>query len=56
MEKTKFDWDFICSQGVSVTLNFLAYSLITNAEECFYKVLPKKSISEIWQKEKNTKV
>lgn len=53
MEETRLDWNYIFSKGPLVTLEFLAYAAISFMEEnVLYGLLPKKSISEVWQYEK----
>jgi len=52
MERTRFDWRFLLSQGPQVTLEFITYALIACGEKAVYHLLPKKSLSEVWQYDK----
>jgi hypothetical protein len=52
MEKTKINWKHIFSQGPLVTLEFITYVSIAFGEEAIYRLLPKKTLSEIWQYDK----
>ena len=52
MEKTKINWKYILSQAPLVTLEFIAYASIAFGEETLYRLLPKKTLSEVWQYDK----
>ncbi|MFH0701023.1 MAG: glycosyltransferase family 2 protein [Candidatus Woesearchaeota archaeon] len=49
MEETTINWRYILSQGPLVTLQFLTYVSIAGAEEIVYRIMPKKTLSEVWQ-------
>ncbi len=49
MEETRFNWDYIMAQGPSVTLQFIAHATVLWGEEAIYNLLPKKSLSQVWQ-------
>lgn len=49
MEKTRLNWKYILSQGPLPTLEFLTYAAIAYGEEIVYNLLPKKTLSEVWQ-------
>jgi glycosyltransferase involved in cell wall biosynthesis len=52
MEDTKMDWKYIFSKGPVVSIKFGIYKAITYGEELVYRLLPKKTLSEVWQYEK----
>src|SRR3989344_237266 len=52
MEKTKIDWRHIFSKGPLVTLEFMTYVAIAFGEEALYNLLPKKTMSEVWNYDK----
>jgi len=52
MEETKINWKHIFSQGPIVTLEFITYIAIAFGEEAIYNLLPKKTLSEVWQYDK----
>ena len=52
MEKTRLNWKYIFSQGLRVTLEFITYSSIVFGEKAIYNLLPKKSLSAVWQYDK----
>ena len=49
MEETRINWKHIFSQGPLVTLEFLTYVSVAFGEEAIYRLLPKKTLSEVWQ-------
>lgn len=52
MEETRINWEHIFSKGPKVTLEFMTYVSIAFGEEAIYKLLPKKTLSEVWKYEK----
>lgn len=52
MEETRINWKHIFSQGPLVTLEFITYISIAFGEESIYNLLPKKTLSEVWQYDK----
>jgi glycosyltransferase involved in cell wall biosynthesis len=48
MEETRLDWDFIRSQGLGTTLDFMTYRAISAAEEAVYRARPRRSLADIW--------
>lgn len=52
MEETRINWAYIFSQGPIVTLEFSIYAAIAFGEETIYRLLPKKTLSEVWQYDK----
>ena len=52
MEETRINWKHILSQGPLITLEFMTYVSIAFGEEAIYRLLPKKTLSEVWQYDK----
>lgn len=52
MEETRLDWNYIFSMGPSVALKFMTYAAIVLGEKVLYHLLPKKTLSEVWNYDK----
>jgi len=49
LEQTKLDWNYILKQKSSTILFFITYVLISTTEKITYKMLPKKTLDQMWQ-------
>ncbi|HLD39338.1 MAG TPA: hypothetical protein VJB05_03435 [archaeon] len=49
MERTRLDWDYIRSTGLSNIMRFAAYSSIRNMERAAYRAFPDQSPAELWK-------
>lgn len=49
MEKTKLDWRYIWSKGLSNVLRFAAYTMIIKTEHLGFRLLPYHSPKELWK-------
>lgn len=52
MEETRLDWDYIFSMGPLVAFKFMTYAAIVFGEKSLYHLLPKKTLSEVWNYER----
>jgi glycosyltransferase involved in cell wall biosynthesis len=49
MDETQLDWKFILSNDPTVALRFMVYAAVVFGEKSLYRLLPKKSLSEVWE-------
>lgn len=48
MEKTEINWAYVFSLGPRITFEFITYLSIAFSEKAIYRLLPKKTMSEVW--------
>jgi len=49
MEKSKLNWQYIQSEGITNVIRFVSYSIIRKAEHIGYRLLPEQSPAELWK-------